>query len=51
MEINDVIELKNLEGEEEVPMEWQHYEIKTLIVIRNEMKKRFAKLERKQSMQ
>lgn len=38
MQINDIIELENLEGEEEVPIKLRHYEIKTLVVIRSEMK-------------
>ena len=37
---------QNVEGEEDTPIKWQDYEIKTLKVIQNKMKEEFTKFAR-----
>ena len=43
----DEVELEDSEGEEEVPIKWRNYDIKTIIAIRGEMKEEFTKLTKK----
>ena len=46
----DEVDLGDSEGEEEAPIKWRDYKIETLIVIRGEMKEKFAKSARKHGM-